>query len=109
MRYCVIILLFILANAENVIAQMPQFRLSQKSILKIESAESAEKKLKLSRRLFHRDSVRFKRDVRRYYRHFSDSLFNAGNEMKNRFYWIIENIPDLEILNFRVNVDFLMK
>lgn len=67
----------IFVSACNASAQAPRFKLSQKSLMKVEQIESAEKKLKVYKKVFHRDSVRFNRRLKRYYKHYEDSLYEV--------------------------------
>jgi hypothetical protein len=69
----------------NGLSQIPQFRLSQKSLAKIESVASAEGKIKASRKCFHRDSLRFERKLKRYQKFYSDSLYKAYKARSNQF------------------------
>ncbi|RAW00578.1 hypothetical protein DQQ10_13345 [Pseudochryseolinea flava] len=84
-NYIVIVLviaLVLIFSFDTAAQKFPQFRLSKKSLAKIETAKHAEKKLRVSKRMLHRDSIQFNRRLRKYYKHYSDSLWRAVRDYK---------------------------
>ncbi len=58
-------------------AQIESFRLSEKHINKVNLKSDPQKKLKLYRKYFHRDSIKHERKLVRYWKHQSDSISKA--------------------------------
>src|SRR5437016_3904150 len=77
-RIVICILILVTVGAKSA-GQTPQFVLSHRSLIKVEGITSAEKKLRVYKKYFHRDSLKFNRKLKKYYRHFSDSLRMALN------------------------------